>query len=827
MNKKTFSKAITWVITLALTLAIIPAVPMTVWAVDKTWWDSETPPTANDGETVTIEAGASGTLAIPANSTVTIDGYREAEYYPDGQTRIVTYVDNGDKEITLNIPATSKVIWRAGYKGSVINVTGGGSLEITSGFLNDDPIPKILVNAEISVSGGSAVLIDGSAARVTGNLSPDDTAVIVELTGTDSYLSKIDQKYHIGYGRNDRINVTPADVIAVWTRSGDKHGIGYVRDTTTGFIPVTWASVEDASHDNIITVNAITNEFAVAAAHTAVAIAPPDLPAVVEFTNASTISQTALASMMTIAQNADVDLEIHADSLDENGAVFARMYLPSTYINAAAEGKLSVNEADVGNPSGNTTGNINLSVSRAENTRFIAENYAASIILAQQGTFGGELRVAVKVALPRDPSALKFYTYSPTSNSYKVITPPNFIIDDRGYPYMFSKGLAGDILISPDDFPGNDVPQPRTRAVVNDDWYVHFYVESGGEYVITDEEPIAEVRGVTVSPSTVDVQIGTTQQFDVEVATTNSLAPTVIWEVTGNDSSDTTINSSGLLSVADDEDSDILTVTATSTFDTTKFGTATVTVTQPKPPNTDPTTPQDTNPTPPVEYIGDETIIEALETENPVIDLSETNNTIITAEMLQAIAASGKDVTVILESGFEFTILADSISPNAIAIDLNFDIYLTSHAENIDGVKIPENSIIITPNFSGEFGFEIKFNFTSEQLEEAGIDADNVKLFHVDHDGKVTDMGKVKLNADGSVEFIISHASYYVLAEEAPEGMETIPAGNERTASDETNPHTAVTISLGATFAFTAAMLAGGAVFFTHKTKKRREKSTD
>ena len=50
-----------------------------------------------------------------------------------------------------------------------------------------------------------------------------------------------------------------------------------------------------------------------------------------------------------------------------------------------------------------------------------------------------------------------------------------------------------------------------------------------------------------------------------------------IWSITGNTSSATTMSENGLLTVAPDESTNI-TVTATSTYDTTKSGTASVTV---------------------------------------------------------------------------------------------------------------------------------------------------------------------------------------------------------------------------------------------------------
>ncbi|MCL2078203.1 MAG: S8 family serine peptidase [Oscillospiraceae bacterium] len=247
----------------------------------------------------------------------------------------------------------------------------------------------------------------------------------------------------------------------------------------------------------------------------------------------------------------------------------------------------------------------------------------------------------------------------------------------------------------------------------------------------------------------------------------------------------------------------------------------------PTPTPSDPTTtsPTTTEPAPettPSDYIEDNVIFEALEADNPVIDLKETDSTIISADMLQAIAESGKDVDFILDNGFKFTILSDSISPDAGAFDLNIDIYLTNQAESIDGVKISANSIIVNPNFTGEFGFEIRFEFTAAQLKEKGINGNNVKLFHVDHDRKITDMGKVKLNADGSVEFTISHASYYILAEDVSEDVAidiSITDATDETAAGarvDGNENPATGVAVG----FTAAIIAGGAVVLSKKSRK-------
>jgi hypothetical protein len=91
------------------------------------------------------------------------------------------------------------------------------------------------------------------------------------------------------------------------------------------------------------------------------------------------------------------------------------------------------------------------------------------------------------------------------------------------------------------------------------------------------------VTGVTVSPLTIDVQQGTAQLFSATVSGSNSPARTVTWSVAGGTGS-TNINASGLLTVdAAQTSGSALTVRATSTVDTGKYGEAVVTVTDAAP----------------------------------------------------------------------------------------------------------------------------------------------------------------------------------------------------------------------------------------------------
>lgn len=96
------------------------------------------------------------------------------------------------------------------------------------------------------------------------------------------------------------------------------------------------------------------------------------------------------------------------------------------------------------------------------------------------------------------------------------------------------------------------------------------------------------VTNVTVMPASVQVNKGTTQQFTATVTGTNNPSQEVKWTVEGSQSSGTSISDVGRLTVGADETASSLTVKATSVQDSSKFGTAIVTIGQasvPKPPS--------------------------------------------------------------------------------------------------------------------------------------------------------------------------------------------------------------------------------------------------
>lgn len=134
---------------------------------------------------------------------------------------------------------------------------------------------------------------------------------------------------------------------------------------------------------------------------------------------------------------------------------------------------------------------------------------------------------------------------------------------DVTHTYVFSIGSlpdgSYDVFINAQDNSGNSA---ATATV----------------HVTKDTQPT--VTSVSVTPGTVSLDHGGTQQFTANVTGTNLTPSTsgVAWSVSGNESVGTVVDSSGDLTVASDESATSLTVAATSINNGTVSGQAAVTV---------------------------------------------------------------------------------------------------------------------------------------------------------------------------------------------------------------------------------------------------------
>ena len=103
-----------------------------------------------------------------------------------------------------------------------------------------------------------------------------------------------------------------------------------------------------------------------------------------------------------------------------------------------------------------------------------------------------------------------------------------------------------------------------------------------GTATVTVPAPAPTVTKVTVSPSSAALKRGSTQRFTASVAGDNNPPKTVNWSLAGNNGG-TSISADGVLTVGPNQSPSPITVKATSTADSSKYGTAGATVSAPTP----------------------------------------------------------------------------------------------------------------------------------------------------------------------------------------------------------------------------------------------------
>ncbi|MCL2634914.1 MAG: hypothetical protein FWD34_10445 [Oscillospiraceae bacterium] len=212
--------------------------------------------------------------------------------------------------------------------------------------------------------------------------------------------------------------------------------------------------------------------------------------------------------------------------------------------------------------------------------------------------------------------------------------------------------------------------------------------------------------------------------------------------------------------------------------------------------------------------ISEDDIRDILKDDEPVLDLRDSDATILTPDLLQLIKDSGKEVTVIIDDGVSIIINPDDITDDMGAVNLDIDVTTASKATEVDGAKVPANSIILGMPDNGENGFPFGITISADQLKEAGINGNNVKLYFIDENGLVTKLDMIKLNPDGSITILpgaiplslINFSGIYSLVLTEGEPLSAV----------ETNPNTMVSIS------FIPALVTGSVAVLTARRKKRR-----
>jgi uncharacterized protein YjdB len=229
--------------------------------------------------------------------------------------------------------------------------------------------------------------------------------------------------------------------------------------------------------------------------------------------------------------------------------------------------------------------------------------------------------------------------------------------------------------------------------------------------------PPATVTGVTVTPNPVSVVKGNTQAFSAEVTGTNDPAQTVTWTVSGA-TSDGTVFDGNILTVGRGETANVLTVRATSTADTSKYGTAAVSV---------------------ADLVYNIVMSDGTATVNDVVTDTAPPGAIVTITYNERFGWTFDEWTT--ESpGVEFD------NPNSFTMPEN-DVAITATYERIPPITNPYDNLSVVSPMEPDVGDTVTARVTSDGMAE--IEAMGF-VFHRWFMHNVTELGDFEAETDGS-----------------------------------------------------------------------------
>lgn len=208
---------------------------------------------------------------------------------------------------------------------------------------------------------------------------------------------------------------------------------------------------------------------------------------------------------------------------------------------------------------------------------------------------GSELTLQVKrvsklisdkytVEIPAFPEPTAFLNLVATNAKGEKLTGVTYGVynSNNEKVYTVTTGEPAEVVLGTYTIKCENVP---AGYLINDTVVKRLVVTEGQTYDVNvtlqsgSVEPI--VTSVTVSPATASVEKGATKQFAAMVNGENITDHSVTWSVDGAVSEATEIDETGLLTVAEGETAEQLTVVATSVQDPNVSGSAAVTVTEP------------------------------------------------------------------------------------------------------------------------------------------------------------------------------------------------------------------------------------------------------
>lgn len=208
---------------------------------------------------------------------------------------------------------------------------------------------------------------------------------------------------------------------------------------------------------------------------------------------------------------------------------------------------------------------------------------------------GSELTLQVKrvsklisdkytVKIPAFPEPTAFLNLVATNAKGEKLTGVTYGVynSNNEKVYTVTTGKPAEVVLGTYTIKCENVPE---GYLINDTVVKRLVVTEGQTYdvnVTLQSDSVGPiVTSVTVSPATASVEKGATKQFAAMVNGENITDHSVTWSVDGAVSEATEIDETGLLTVAEDETAEQLTVVATSVQDPKVSGSAAVTVTEP------------------------------------------------------------------------------------------------------------------------------------------------------------------------------------------------------------------------------------------------------
>lgn len=222
------------------------------------------------------------------------------------------------------------------------------------------------------------------------------------------------------------------------------------------------------------------------------------------------------------------------------------------------------------------------------NTRTVGEKEGVVKVLAMSGdgskvdTCVGE-GTTVKIKYAVDEKVVAKVNVVPSEATVKVGDEKQFTatvegtnVEDTGVVWTIEGNTSEGTTISEDgiltvaeDEEAEEITVIATSIFDN--------TKSDNAVVKIVKEIVPEGTTVTISPENATVKVGNTKQFIAEVEGEVE-DKTIVWTIEGNTSENTNISEEGILTVAEDEEAEEMTITATLNVDTSKTATATVKV---------------------------------------------------------------------------------------------------------------------------------------------------------------------------------------------------------------------------------------------------------